>query len=198
MKHEQSRVPGHPGEHAVEPHQAGSAPDTTTVDDTASRLAACEAELARVLKDQALVAYGVSHDLRAPLRAIEGFAAMLESGSASALDDRGRDYLARIRAAAARMGGLIDALQALSQASSDALEISDVDASLLADWSLVELRDAEPARQAETTVQPGIHVRADERSSTRVRPALTNAWNSRPPLLPCASTQRRRVMGACA
>ena len=143
----------------------------------AVRLRACEAELARVLRDQAQVSYGIAHDLRAPLRAIEGFAAMLDQHAGATLDDTGRDYLSRIRAASARMAGLIDALQALSRASHDHLDIADVDASLLADWALVELRDADPARRAETDVQPGIRVRADERQLKQLFDHLLhNAW----------------------
>ena len=145
--------------------------------DLAARLRACQAELERVLQDQAQVSYGIAHDLRAPLRAIEGFAAMLEQHAGGALDDTGLGYLDRIRAAATRMAGLIDALQALSRASHDHLDIADVDASLLADWALVELRDAEPARAAEASVEPGIRVRADERQLKQVFDHLLhNAW----------------------
>ncbi|MGY0651734.1 sensor histidine kinase [Luteimonas sp. A537] len=152
-------------------------PSTDVGDTAAARLNACEAQLASVLKDQALVSYGIAHDLRAPLRAIEGFSAMLESGSGEALDATGRDYLARIRAAAARMAALLDALQALSRASHDHLDLADVDASLLADWALVELRDAEPGRRVEADVQPGIRVRADERQLKLLFDRLLhNAW----------------------
>lgn len=141
------------------------------------RLRECEAELARVLEDQVAVSYGIAHDLRAPLRAIEGFAAMLDAHAGEALDATGRDHLARIRAAARRMAGLIDALQALSHASHDHLDIQDIDASLLADWALVELRDAEPGRAVEASVQPGIRVRADERQLKQVFDHLLhNAW----------------------
>lgn len=151
---------------------AASAPD-----DIGERLRACEAELATVLRDQALVSHGIAHDLRAPLRAIQGFAAMLEAGSADRLDESGRNQLARIRAAATRMGSLIDSLQALSRASQDALEITDVDASLLADWALVELCDAEPGRAVDSDVQPDIGVRADERQLKQVFDhLLRNAW----------------------
>lgn len=145
--------------------------------DVGARLRESEAELARVLHDQALVSYGIAHDLRAPLRAIEGFATMLDAHAGGSLDATGRDYLARIRAASKRMAGLIDGLQALSRASHDHLEIADVDASLLADWALVELCDAEPGRKVEATVQPDIRVRADERQLKQLFDHLLhNAW----------------------
>ena len=141
------------------------------------RLRRCEAELARIQKDQELLSYGIAHDLRAPLRAIDGFAAMLESGYGEVLDGAGREHLARIRSAAARMGSLIDALRALSQASLAPLRIDRVDASLLFDWSLMELGDADPGRPVEARVQPGIQVRADERQLKElVDRVLHNAW----------------------
>jgi|SRR5690606_341896 len=162
-----------PGDPADPPGTGARAPDPAL----AEELDRCRAELARMRQDQAAISYGVAHDLRAPLRAIEGFAAMLEAGNGHALDDTGRDQLARIRSAAARMAGLIDALQALSRASHDHLDLADVDASLLADWALVELRDAHPGRAVEATVQPGIRVHADERQLKLLFDHLLhNAW----------------------
>ncbi|WP_133000083.1 sensor histidine kinase [Luteimonas arsenica] len=176
MKQEQSHGTS-PGVAAAEPPLPQQPADAASDGDLGERLRACEAELARVLKDQQLVSYGIAHDLRAPLRAIEGFAAMLEATSGEALDATGRDHLARIRAAAARMAKLIDGLQALSRASHDHLDIGDVDASLLADWALVELGDAEPGRAHESSVQPGIRVRADERQLKQLFDHLLhNAW----------------------
>ena len=161
----------------MEPTHAAPAPVGAPADDVHGQLRDCQAELERVLADQALVSYGIAHDLRAPLRAIEGFAAMLEIQSAEALDATGRDHLARIRAAATRMAGLIDALQALSRASHDPLDITDTDASLVADWALVDLRDADPGRAVEASVQPGIRVRADERQLKLLFDHLLhNAW----------------------
>ena len=150
---------------------------TANTDEHGARLRACQAELAALQKEQALVSYGIAHDLRAPLRAIDGFSAMLEAHAGDALDTAGRDYLARIRAATARMASLIDGLQALSRASHDQIELASVDASLLAEWALAELRDADPARAVEADVQPGIRVRADERQlKTLFDQLLHNAW----------------------
>src|SRR3546814_13260629 len=61
-------------------------------------------------------AHGVSHDLRAPLRAIDSFSALLATHLGGGLDDTSRDYIARIRGASARMAELIDALLELSHA----------------------------------------------------------------------------------
>ncbi|MEN1958567.1 sensor histidine kinase [Luteimonas changyuni] len=173
MRQDPTHAPPPAGGAGVDTHD----PSTDVGDTTAARLSECEAQLASVLKDQALVSYGIAHDLRAPLRAIEGFSAMLESGSGEALDATGRDYLARIRAAAARMASLLDALQALSRASHDHLTVADVDASLLADWALMELRDADPGRLVEASVQPGMRARADERQLKLLFDHLLhNAW----------------------
>lgn len=175
---EQHGQAGHPAAGYVSTGAVGVA-DAASGDagDLDQQLRDCQAELERVTRDHALVSHGIAHDLRAPLRAIDGFAAMLEAGSGERLDAAGRDQLARIRAAAARMASLIDALQALSRASHDALEIGEVDASLLVDWALVELCDAEPGRRVESSVQPGILVRADERQLKLVFDHLLhNAW----------------------
>src|SRR5690606_24307306 len=77
-------------------------------------LAERDASVRALVREQDVLAYGISHDLRAPLRAIENFSALLELQSAS-LDDAGRGHLQRIRAAAARMGGLIEALLDLAR-----------------------------------------------------------------------------------
>ena len=141
------------------------------------RLAEMEAELARGNRQQELFAYGISHDLRAPLRAIEGFAALIDANADTALDATGRDHLARIRAAAARMSGLIDALLALSRASRVELRREPVDLSLLAEWTLAELRDAEPARAVAAKVQPGLLACGDERQLKQLFDQLLhNAW----------------------
>lgn len=176
MKHDHSSGHAAPGDVGAGPPPAADA-GAMTGGGLAARLRDREAELARVLHDQAQVSYGIAHDLRAPLRAIDGFAAMLEQHSGAGLDDTGMGYLARIRAAATRMGTLIDALQALSRASHDHLDLGDVDASLLAEWALVELRDADPGREVEAEVQEGIFVRADERQLKQVFDHLLhNAW----------------------
>ena len=135
------------------------------------------AELERINRDQDLFAYGVSHDLRAPLRSIDGFARMLESQYAGRLDDVGRDYLGRIRKATGRMSQLIDALLELSRATRAALKTTCVDLSLLADWVGAELHDADPGRDARIVVQPGILVQGDERYlKLLMGQLLENAW----------------------
>lgn len=143
----------------------------------AARIAERNMELEITHRQQELFAYGVSHDLRAPLRAVDSFAALLAAQYGDRLDETGRDYLDRIRNAAARMSGLIDALLELSRATRNEFRSQPVDLSLLAEWVGAELQDAEPARAAEITVAPGLRVRGDERHLKQMLTQLLhNAW----------------------
>jgi PAS domain S-box-containing protein len=124
-----------------------------------------------------LFADAVAHDLRAPLRSIESFSALLADRAGERLDDTDRDYLTRIRAAASRMSGLLSALNDLSYVTRAELRASDVDLSLLAEWIGAELQDAEPGRRAEIHVQPQLHVQGDERLlKLMLSQLIGNAW----------------------
>ncbi|MFC3815511.1 PAS domain S-box protein [Lysobacter sp. GCM10012299] len=124
-----------------------------------------------------LFADSVSHDLRAPLRSIESFSALLADRAHDRLDATDRDYLSRIRAAAARMSSLLSALNDLSYVTRAELKASTVDLSLLADWVGAELQDAEPERRAEIRVQPDLQVEGDERLLKLLLVQLMgNAW----------------------
>lgn len=134
------------------------------------------AELEEAQRRLEAFAYGVSHDLRAPLRTIDGFAVQL-SRQAQALDDQGREQLARIRTASARMGGLIDSLLELARIGRAELRPMQVDVSMLAEWAAAELQDAQPGRQAVVRVQPGLMTVGDERLlKVLLTQLLRNAW----------------------
>jgi PAS domain S-box-containing protein len=136
-----------------------------------------EAQLQAMSQQQEAFAYGISHDLRAPLRAIDSFAGLLDARVHASLDDTGRDYLERIRAAAGRMGGLIDALLHLSRVNRIEYRREPVDISLLAEWAGAELQDAEPGRAADIEVTPGLLVMGDERQlKLMLTQLLDNAW----------------------
>jgi PAS domain S-box-containing protein len=121
--------------------------------------------------------HGVSHDLRAPLRTIDGFANQLARNVGGQLDALAQEHLQRIRAAAARMGGLIDDLLELARINRAGLRQARVDVSLLAEWAIAELRDAQPQRSADVQVQPGLEVIGDERMlKTMLDQLLSNAW----------------------
>lgn len=140
--------------------------------------AAQRAEALEAMQQQLqLFADAVAHDLRAPLRSIESFSALLTERAGDRLDDTDRDYLARILAAAGRMSGLLGALSELSRATRAELKPADVDLSLLAEWVCAELRDADPGQQAQITVQPGLNAWGDERLlKLLLTQLLDNAW----------------------
>jgi len=120
--------------------------------------------------------YSVSHDLRGPLRGIDGFSQALMEDYGDQLDETGRDYLARVRAATRRMGELIDALLELSRLSRAPLRRQSVDLSALAEAVLAELRQGSD-RQVDAEVQPGLVADGDPRLLRVVLDNLLgNAW----------------------
>lgn len=123
-------------------------------------------------------AHSVSHDLRAPLVRMRKFADALLEDCASRLDEAGCLHLERIRSGATRMEQLIDDLLALSYISRVQLAaLVDVDLSALVQGLLADLREAEPQRRCEITVQPGMRARGDARLlRIALSNLLTNAW----------------------
>ncbi len=121
--------------------------------------------------------YSVSHDLRAPLRAIDGFSHILLGDYADKLDDSGQDHLARIRTAAQHMAVLIDELLQLSRVSRMEMEMVDVDLSSLAMAVVAELKDADPARAVDVTIAPDLHAYGDKTLlASVITNLLNNAW----------------------
>jgi light-regulated signal transduction histidine kinase (bacteriophytochrome) len=121
--------------------------------------------------------YSVSHDLRAPLRPLDGFSQALLEDCADKLDDKGRDYLLRIRAAAQRMSQLIDDLLRLSRISRAQVRAQQVDLSALAEAVVRELSGSDEARDVECVIQPGLLVRGDPGLLRIVMEnLLRNAW----------------------
>jgi signal transduction histidine kinase len=121
--------------------------------------------------------HAVSHDLRAPLRAADGFSRALVTRHADRLDPQALDYLQRIRAAAALMGSHIEALTKLARVATADLRQQPVDLALFARGVLDELRDAEPKRQVEVRLEDGLEVEGDPALlRTLVQILLDNAW----------------------
>jgi signal transduction histidine kinase len=121
--------------------------------------------------------YSVSHDLRAPLRAIDGFSQALIEDYYDALDERGRDELGRVKAAANRMGELIDSLLALSRLTRVDMDVQDVDLSGMASAVVEELRGRDPERRVDVSVEPGVVAKADPVLVRSVlENLLGNAW----------------------
>ena len=121
--------------------------------------------------------YSVSHDLRTPLRAIDGFSQALLSDYGGALDEQARHYLERIRAGALRMSTLIDDLLELARIKRAEVKKERVDLSELARGVVEELQKREPSRQVEVQIEPGLHVLGDPRLCLlALENLLGNAW----------------------
>ena len=128
-------------------------------------------------KELEAFSYSVSHDLRAPLRAIDGFSQLLLKKYIDQLDEPGNNYLQRIRNASERMGGLIDDLLQLSKVSACKIKTKPVDLSQLVHSILTELQETETNRQVEFNIQDGVFIDADPRLFRIVLENLiSNAW----------------------
>jgi len=147
------------------------------------RLAVDNARLEGLNTELEAFSYSVSHDLRAPLRAIDGFSQALLEDVGERLGEEGHDQLARIRAAAQRMGQLIDDLTELSRITRAELAMAEVDLSRLAAEVAAELREEQPERLVSLAIEPGLAVRADARLlRVALRNLLANAWKFTAPL----------------
>jgi len=142
-----------------------------------ARVALRTRELTHANQELESFAYSVSHDLRAPLRTIEGFSRLLGERYADKVDDTGRDYLSRVRAAAGRMDDLIDALLKMSRVSRSPLKLEPLDLGPIARDVVAELRAGQPGREVEVVVEPGLQAVGD---AALVRNLLQNlignAW----------------------
>jgi light-regulated signal transduction histidine kinase (bacteriophytochrome) len=121
--------------------------------------------------------YSVSHDLRAPLRAIDGFSAAVARRNAHQLDESGREMLERIRKSVVRMGALIDALLVLSRLSRREMRREHVDLSELAWDAADDLRARDPHRSVEVAVDEGLTSTGDrELLRIAIENLIGNAW----------------------
>jgi DNA-binding response OmpR family regulator len=121
--------------------------------------------------------YSVAHDLRSPLRSIDGFSLALMEDCADKLDDQGREYLGHIRESAQQMALLIDDMLALSRVTRSSLKLEQVDLSELARRVAAGLRRSQPERDVEFAIEEGLVVVADANLLTAVLENLIgNAW----------------------
>jgi len=135
------------------------------------------AELFAANKELEAFSYSVSHDLRAPLRGIDGFSLALLEDYADKLDEDGRDYLHRVRAATQRMGTLIDDLLSLSRVTRSEMRLEKTDLSTIARSLAEELQQTQPERRAEFRIEEGLQVLADSHLiRITLENLLGNAW----------------------
>jgi len=127
--------------------------------------------------DQESFGYTVSHDLRAPIRVVEGFTKIVKEDYGRLLDRIGNDHLDRVLGAAARMNSMIDSLLGLSQLSSRPLARQPVNLSQLAGYIIDDLRRQAPEREVVVEIEAGLQAHGD---ATLLRVVLENllgnAW----------------------
>ena len=134
-------------------------------------------KLAEANRELEAFSYSVSHDLRAPLRAIDGFSKALLNEHSDKLDDQGRRYLDRVRSATQRMAELIDDLLSLSRITRSPLTREKADLSAISRKILTDLGTREPERKVEWMVADGLSAEADARLVTvLLENLLGNAW----------------------
>ena len=135
------------------------------------------AELGVANRELETFAYSVSHDLRSPLRGIDGWSLALLEDYGEGLDETARKYLDTIRAEAARMGKLIDALLGLSRVTRAGIRRAPIDLAALAQPIVERLRAESPERSAEFVLAHGLQASADEALLGAVLENLIeNAW----------------------
>jgi len=142
-----------------------------------SRVRQRTADLQAAIDELESFSYSVSHDLRAPLRGIDGYAQVLAEDYGKCLDDTGLSHLSRIRGAAQRMAGLIDDLLMLAQISRSELRHERVDLSEIAQRWLLHLAAFDETRQVRCQVEPDLLAQGDPALLELVlQNLLDNAW----------------------
>jgi signal transduction histidine kinase len=119
------------------------------------------AELETINRELEAFSYSVSHDLRAPLRTIDGFSLALEEDYAGLVDDTGRDYIRRVRNAVQRMGSLIDALLQLSRITRAEIVRDSFDLSQVALSVASGLLEENPGRDIDFNIEPNLQATGD-------------------------------------
>ena len=140
-------------------------------------LAETKAQLEAVTRELETFTYSVSHDLRAPLRAITAFVQVLFEDCASQLDETAREHLERIRTQSVRMAALIEGLVRLARITGADVNKQTVDLSGLAHEVKLRLESNDPARRVQWEIQPGLEADADPTlMRTVLENLLSNAW----------------------
>ena len=140
-------------------------------------LASRNNDLQLVNKELEAFSYSVSHDLRAPLRAIDGFSNILLSSLSEKLDEQEANYFNRIRAAANKMSTLIDDLLMLARVTQADVSLTEVNLSEVAEKVVQNLREAEPERNVQVYVQKNLWVDADPvLLQVTIENLISNAW----------------------
>ena len=162
-------------EHGAPRGMVGYAMDITERKRAESRLRQQTQELALLNQELQAFSYSVSHDLRAPLRGIDGFSQALLEDYSDKLDDTGKEYLQRVRSGTLRMAQLIDDLLKLSRVTRAKVSPTWVDLSVMVDEIVRQLQRNEVERQVAVTIAAGLEAWGD---SGLLRVALENLLNN--------------------
>ncbi len=147
------------------------------VEELEQRVAERTCELEAANKELESFAYSVSHDLRAPLRSLDGFSQALLEDYPDSLDEEGKDYLKRIRAASQRMGQLIDDMLKLSRITRSEMNRKETNLSGIVSEIAENLQNAEPGRDVEFVIAPNLIAGTDSRMiKIALENLLGNAW----------------------
>jgi signal transduction histidine kinase len=150
---------------------------TRSLRDSLRQIQRSNQELAALNNELEAFSYSVSHDLRAPLRSMDGFSLALLEDYGDKLDDEGKDSLRRIRAASQRMGRLIDDLLGLSQVTRAELRIEPVNLGGIAREIADSLGQRKDGHELQWRIDENVDVRADrELMRIALRNLLDNAW----------------------
>ena len=151
--------------------------DITERKRTETALAAAKEKAETTSREFEAFSYAVAHDLRAPLRAIDGFSQALLEDYPAAIDAEGQGYLAQMRASAKYMGQLIESLLALARLTNGGIDLQPVDLSELAADTIRRFRAADPDRDVEVHIREGMLGRGDPTMLALVLDNLLgNAW----------------------
>jgi PAS domain S-box-containing protein len=158
-------------------HLLGISQDITERRQTIAALSAAKLSADAANRELESFSYSVAHDLRSPLRAIDGFSQALLEDYGERLDTEGLRYLMRVREAAQRMAELIDDLLTLSRVTRSDLKRERVDLSALARTVLAGFQRLEPERDVELVIEPGLVAEADRQlAAIALDNLLGNAW----------------------
>ncbi|QPF76794.1 HAMP domain-containing protein [Roseateles sp. DAIF2] len=150
---------------------------TQVLRDSFARLELSNRELSALNKELEAFSYSVSHDLRGPLRSMDGFSLALLEDYGDQLDEEGKDSLQRIRAASQRMGRLIDELLGLSRVTRVELSIRAVDLSAMVREIAAGLAQTQPQRRVRWEIEDGVTVQGDRALlQIALQNLLDNAW----------------------
>jgi light-regulated signal transduction histidine kinase (bacteriophytochrome) len=170
-----SRVEQLEGAAIVADASTASTPAASDIETQRQRLEELATRLGQANEELETFSYSVSHDLRAPLRSIDGFSRELLIGYEDKLDEQGKHYLRRVREAARRMALLIDGMLNLSRLSRKAMRRTSVDVSAIVREIASEVEERSEGRRIEWKIESGLRAHAD---SHLIRVVFENLINN--------------------